>query len=108
MEAIAKLQSARLSAQKARLVADQIRGLPVSKATDILSFSSKKAAGLIKKILLSAISNADYAGADVDFLSISGIWVDEGKSYKRMMPRAKGRSNQILKRTCHITIKVAE
>lgn len=107
MEVAAKLRGARLSAQKARLVADQVRGKPVEEALDILKFSSKKAAAIIRKVLESAIANAEHnEGADVDELSVSTIFVDEGMTLKRIRPRAKGRADRILKRTCHITVKV--
>ncbi|NVK38592.1 MAG: 50S ribosomal protein L22 [Gammaproteobacteria bacterium] len=109
METVAKLKSARLSAQKARLVADQIRGRSVADALNILSFSPKKGAELIKKVLESAIANAEHNdGADVDELKVSTIFVDEAMTMKRIRPRAKGRADRILKRTCHITVKVAE
>jgi large subunit ribosomal protein L22 len=109
METIAKLKSARLSAQKARLVADQIRGKSVADALNILSFSPKKGAELLKKVLESAIANAEHNdGADVDELKVSTIFVDEAMTMKRIRPRAKGRADRILKRTCHITVKVAE
>lgn len=108
-EAIAKYKYARLSAQKARLVADQIRGLTIAKAIDILAFSTKKAALLINKTLQSAIANAEHnAGADIDELKISKIFIDEAGAYKRWQARAKGRGNRILKRLCHITIKVSD
>lgn len=109
MQAEAKLKTARLSAQKARLVADQIRGLQVEKALNLLTFSTKKGAVLIKKILESAIANAENnAGADVDELKVSAIQVNEGQSMKRIRPRAKGRANRITKRTSHIVVTVAE
>jgi large subunit ribosomal protein L22 len=109
MEVAAKLNHARLSAQKGRLVADQIRGLPVDKARDILAYSPKQAAGLIKKILESAIANAEHnEGADIDELKVSTIFVDEGPTLKRIRPRAKGRADRIFKRTCHITVKVSD
>jgi large subunit ribosomal protein L22 len=109
METVAKLKSARLSAQKARLVADQIRGKSVADALNILTFSPKKGAELIKKVLESAIANAEHNdGADVDELKVSTIFVDEAMTMKRIRPRAKGRADRILKRTCHITVKVAE
>ncbi|WP_406665765.1 50S ribosomal protein L22 [Gallaecimonas sp. GXIMD1310] len=109
MEAIAKHRFARTSAQKARLVADQVRGLPVAKAIDVLTFSDKKAAGLVKKVLDSAIANAEHnLGLDIDELQVAKIFVDEGPTMKRIMPRAKGRADRILKRTSHITVVVAE
>jgi large subunit ribosomal protein L22 len=105
----AKLTHARLSAQKGRLVADQIRNLPVERALDILTFSNKKAAALIKKVLESAIANAEHNdGADIDELKVKAICVDEGPTLKRWRARAKGRGNRILKRTSHITVTVAE
>ena len=98
-----------MSAQKARLVADQIRGLSVEAALDVLQFSNKKGADIIKKVLESAIANAEHNdGADVDELKVSTIFVDEGMTMKRIKPRAKGRADRILKRSCHITVKVAE
>jgi large subunit ribosomal protein L22 len=109
MEISAKLKNAPLSAQKARLVGDQIRGLPVEKAIDTLRFSTKKAAAIYKKILESAIANAEHnEGADIDELKITTVYVDEGPTLKRFKARAKGSANHILKRTCHITVKVAE
>ena len=105
----AKQSYARISAQKVRLVADQIRGLPVEKAINILSFSPKKAAVLMKQVLNSAIANAENNdGADIDELYVSSVMVDEGATMKRMSPRAKGRGNRILKRTSHITVVVDE
>jgi large subunit ribosomal protein L22 len=109
MEVAAKLRGARLSAQKARLVADQVRGMQVAEALNLLTFSPKKAAGLIKKVLESAIANAEHnEGADIDELRVSTIFVDEGMTMKRIRPRAKGRADRILKRSCHITVKVAD
>ena len=109
MEVGAKLKGAKLSAQKARLVADQIRGKSVAEALNILTFSTKKAAHLVKKVLESAIANAEpNEGADVDELSVARIMVDEGVTLKRIKPRAKGRADRILKRSCHITIAVAD
>jgi len=109
MEVAAKLRGAQLSAQKARLVVDQIRGKRVEEALEVLAFSSKKAAVIIKKVLESAIANAEHnEGADVDELKISTIFVDEGITMKRIRPRAKGRADRILKRSCHITVKVAD
>lgn len=108
-EVIAIHRYAHISAQKARLVMDQIRGLSVAKANDILNFSPKKAARLIKKVLDSAVANAEHNnGADIDELKVSTAFVNEGSSQKRMHARAKGRGVRILKRTCHITVKVAE
>ena len=109
MQVQAKLRGARLSAQKARLVADQVRGRQVEEALDLLTYSSKKGADVIKKLLNSAIANAEHnEGADVDELKISKIYVDEGMTMKRIMPRAKGRADRILKRSCHISITVAD
>ncbi|CAH0524498.1 50S ribosomal protein L22 [Vibrio hippocampi] len=109
MEAIAKHNFARISPQKARLVADQIRGKNVDQALELLTFSNKKAAELIKKVLESAIANAEHnEGADIDDLSVAKIFVDEGPIMKRIMPRAKGRADRILKRSCHITVVVAD
>ena len=109
MEVAARLKGARMSAQKARLVADQIRGKSVEEALDILQFSGRKGADIIKKVLESAIANAEHNdGADVDELKVSTIFVDEGMTMKRIQPRAKGRADRILKRSCHITVKVAE
>jgi len=109
MEAIAKHRYARTSAQKARLVADQVRGLSVDKALNILTFSPKKAAVLVKKVLESAIANAEHnEGADIDALRVATIMVDEGPSMKRIRPRAKGRADRILKRTAHITVVVSD
>jgi large subunit ribosomal protein L22 len=109
VEVVAKLKGAKLSAQKARLVADQIRGQSVETALEILQFSGKKGAEIIKKVLESAIANAEHNdGADVDELRVSTVFVDEGMTMKRIKPRAKGRADRILKRSCHITVKVAE
>lgn len=109
METLAKLKYSRMSAQKCRLVADQVRGLPIEQALNLLAFSTKKAAVFIKKVLESAIANAEHNnGADVDELRISSIYIDEGPSMRRFQARAKGRGNQILKRTCHITVKVSD
>jgi large subunit ribosomal protein L22 len=109
METSAKLSNARVSPQKCRLVADQIRGLSVAKAIDLLAFSPKKSAKLIRKVLESAIANAEHNdGADVDELLVSSVFVNEGAVMKRMKARAKGRGNRILKRTCHVTVKVSE
>ena len=108
-QAIAKYRTARISPQKVRLVADQVRGKSVSSALEILTFSNKKAADIVKKVLNSAIANAEENhGADIDNLSVTKIYVDEGPVMKRMMPRAKGRADRILKRSSHITVVVAE
>ena len=109
MEVSAKLSGATISAQKARLVADQIRGKSAEEALDILTFSNKKAAAVVLKLLNSAIANAEHnEGADVDELKVSSIFVNEGRTLKRLKPRAKGRADRILKRSCHITVKVAD
>ena len=108
-EVAAVLRGARLSAQKARLVADQIRCKNVAEALDILTFSGKKGADIIKKVLESAIANAEHnEGLDVDELRVSTVMVDEGPTLKRIKARAKGRADRIFKRTCHITVKVAD
>jgi len=109
MEVSAILRGTRLSAQKGRLVADQIRGLPVDKALNILTFSPKKGAGVIKKVLESAIANAEHnEGADIDTLKVKTIYVDQGSVLKRFTARAKGRGNRISKPTCHITVTVGD
>ena len=104
---IAVARNIHLSAQKGRLVADQIRGLPVAQALNILAFSPKKGAGIIKKALESAIANAEHNdGADIDELKVKTIYIDKAASLKRFMARAKGRGNRIEKQTCHITVSV--
>ncbi|MER2491471.1 50S ribosomal protein L22 [Catenovulum sediminis] len=109
MQVLAKHKFARLSPQKGRLVADQVRGLPVSAALEILAFSPKKGADLVKKVLMSAIANAEHnEGADIDELSVAKIFVDEGPVMKRIRPRAKGRADRIIKRTSHITVVVSD
>ena len=109
MQTFAKLTYARISPQKCRLVADQVRGLPVEKALTLLSFSPKKAAGIVRKVLESAIANAEHnEGADIDELKVSAICVDEGPVLKRFNARAKGRADRIIKRTSHITVTVAD
>ncbi len=108
MQVSAKLSNAPLSAQKGRLIADQIRGLNVEKALQVLTFSPKKAAHLVKKVLESAIANAEHnEGADIDELTVSTVFVDEGPTHKRMRARAKGRGVRILKRHSHITVTVS-
>ena len=107
-QTVAKLRFARISPQKARLVADQIRGKKVGLALQILEFSPKKAADLIMKLLESAIANAEHNdGADVDELRVAAVMVDEGPTMKRFHARAKGRGTQIIKRSSHITVQVA-
>ncbi|MGA7982984.1 MAG: 50S ribosomal protein L22 [Chromatiaceae bacterium] len=109
MQAEAKLKYARISAQKARLVADQIRGLKVEKALNVLSFSARKGASIIKKVLESAIANAEHnEGADIDELKVAVVKIDEGPTMKRIRARAKGRANRVMKRTSHISLTVAE
>jgi large subunit ribosomal protein L22 len=109
MEVTAMLRNARVSAQKCRLVADQIRGLPVDRALQWLTFSPKRSAALVKKVLESAIANAEHnEGADVDELKVCRIYVNEGPTYRRFRPRAKGRANRILKRSSHITVAVGD
>jgi large subunit ribosomal protein L22 len=109
METQAVLRHARISPQKARLVANQVRGMQVEKALNVLKFSNKKAADLIKKVLDSAIANAEHNdGADIDELKVSTIFVDEGPTLKRIKTRAKGRADRIFKRSCHITVKVSD
>ena len=109
MQTSAKLSYARISAQKLRLVADQIRSKSAEEALQVLSFSPKKGADIIKKVLESAIANAENnEGADIDELKVSSIFVDEGPTHKRMRARAKGRGNRILKRTSHVTVMLAD
>lgn len=107
METTATIRGVRISAQKARLVADLIRGKSVEQALNTLTFTPKKAAGIIKKALESAIANAEHNdGADIDELRVTTIFVDKGQSLKRFSARAKGRGNRIEKQTCHIVVKV--
>ena len=109
MQTNAVLRGVRLSPQKGRLVANQVRGLAVDKALNILKFSPKKGARIIKKVVESAIANAEHNdGADIDELKITRILVEEGPVYKRFMPRAKGRAAKILKPTCHIFVTVGD
>lgn len=109
MQAVAKLRYVRISAQKGRLVADQIRGLPVEQALNILAFSKKKGADLMKKVLDSAIANAENnEGADIDELKVSSVMIDEGPTMKRIRARAKGRAARILKRSSHFTVTVSD
>jgi large subunit ribosomal protein L22 len=105
----ARIRHARISAQKARLVADQIRGLQVEQAINLLMFSSKKGAGIIKRVLESAIANAEHnEGADIDELKVAGVQINEGPTIKRIRARAKGRAGRIFKRTSHISVTVGE
>jgi large subunit ribosomal protein L22 len=109
MNAQATLRGVRLSAQKGRLVADQVRGLRVDQALNLLTFSPKKGAKIIKKVLESAIANAEHnLGLDVDELKVSTIYVEKGPVLKRFTARAKGRGNRIVKPTCHIYVTVAD
>ena len=109
MQVSAILRGTRLSSQKARLVADMVRGKRVDLALNILTFSPQKAAFTIKKVLESAIANAEHnEGADIDELKVKTIYVDQGSSLKRFTARAKGRGNRIIKPTCHITVTVGD
>jgi large subunit ribosomal protein L22 len=109
MEVSATLKQAHISPQKARLVADQVRGMPVENALNLLMFSQKKAAGMVRKVLESAIANAEHnEGADIDELKVSAIFVNEARTLKRFRARAKGRGTRILKRNSHITVTVGD
>lgn len=109
MKVQAKMLNTRISAQKVRIVANEVRGDSVAKALDKLAFSPKKAAGLVKKVLESAISNAENNnGLDIDNLKIAEIFADKGTTLKRFRARAKGRGTRILKRSSHITVVVSE
>jgi len=109
MEVSAILRDASISAQKCRLVVDLVRKMPVQKALQTLAFTNKKAAGLVKKLLESAIANAEHNnGADVDELVICTAFVDQATPLKRIKSRAKGRANRIVKQSCHITLKVSD
>ena len=109
MEVSATAKRLRISAQKMRLVADQVRGKPVADALDILTFSTTKGAVLVRKVVESAIANAENnEGADIDELKVSAIYVDEGLTMKRLKTRAKGRADRIFKRTSHITVTVSD
>ena len=109
MQTTATLRGVRLSAQKGRLVADQIRGLPVDRALSVLAFSPKKGAKIIKKVLESAIANAEHNdGADIDELTVKTIYIDKADTLKRTSARAKGRGNIIGKQSCHIHVVVGD
>ena len=109
MQVSATMKNVALSPQKARLVADEIRGLRVAKAIEFLIFADKKAAGFIKKVLESAIANAEHnEGADIDDLKVGEICVDQATSLRRFQARAKGRANRIIKRRCHIRVVVSD
>ena len=107
METKAIVRGVRLSADKGRLVADLVRGKRVDQALNILAFTQKKAAGIVKKALESAIANAEHNdGADIDELKVTSIYVEQGATLKRFSARAKGRGNRISKPTCHIFVAV--
>ena len=109
MQVSATLKHARISPQKCRLIADQVRGMPVEKALNVLTFSPKKAAGMVRKVLESAIANAEHnEGADIDELTVAAIYVNAGRTMKRFRARAKGRGTRILKRNSHITVTVGD
>ena len=109
MATTATLKYTHLAPQKMRLVADQIRGLPVDSALNILNFSNKKSAAVIKKVLESAIANAEHNdGADIDELKIKDIFINQGPTHKRLRARARGRADRILKRTSHVTVTIEE
>jgi large subunit ribosomal protein L22 len=109
METKASLRGARMSAQKGRLVADMIRGKPVDQAMSILAYMPKKGAAIVRKVLESAIANAEHNdGADIDALKVKTIYVERGMFHKRFQARAKGRGNRVLKHTCHIYITVGD
>ncbi|HEU0204622.1 MAG TPA: 50S ribosomal protein L22 [Burkholderiaceae bacterium] len=109
METTATIRGVRLSAQKGRLVADLVRGKPVDKALNILGFTQKKAAGIIKKVLESAIANAEHNdGADIDELRVTRICVEQGPTLRRFSSRAKGRGTRINKKTCHVFVTVGD
>jgi len=109
MEVQAKLYGVRLSAQKGRLVADLVRGQPIGAALNILNFTPKKGAKIIKKVLESAIANAEHNnGADIDELKVTTIFVEKGPVLKRFHARAKGRGNRIIKPTCHVFVTVGD
>ena len=108
-EVAAQHKGARISAQKARLVVDLIRGKQVPLALNVLKFNNKKAAGIVRKVLLSAVANAENnVGLDLENLLVTKAYVNEGMTMKRVNPRSKGRADRIFKRSCHITVKVAE
>ena len=109
MTTTARLKYSRIAPQKLRLVADQIRGLPVDEAMELLEFSNKKGAAVIRKVLAAAIANAEHNdGADIDELTVSAIMVDQGPTYKRLRPRARGSADRLLKRTSHLSVTVEE
>ena len=109
MEMTAKIRFTRISPYKVRLVADMVRGKPVGIARDLLNLTDKKASGLVKKLIDSAVANAGQnKDIDVDNLYVGRIFVDQGPSWKRFRPLSMGRFNRILKRTSHITVVLEE
>ena len=109
MEASATLRHARLSPQKARLVADQLRGLPVERAIEVLMFAKPKASIVLKKVLESAVANAEHnEGADIDELAVGAVTIDQGPTFRRFRARARGRASRITKRTSHIKVTVTD
>mgnify|MGYP001203441595 CR=1 FL=1 len=109
MDALATYKYAHISAQKVRLVIDQIRGMDVEQASTLLRFSPKKAAAVVKKVLDSAIANAEHnEGADIDDLRVVRAYADVGPTMKRFRARARGRGDRILKRSCHVTVVVGD
>lgn len=109
MDVSATLRHARLSPQKARLVADQLRGLPIERAIEVLAFAKPKAASTLKKVLESAIANAEHnEGADIDELRVGTVYIDQGPTFRRHRARARGRASRITKRTSHITLSVTD
>ena len=109
MQVSATAKRLRVSPRKARLVVDLVRGMPVGEALDVLSFSTQKSAGLVRKVLESAIANAETnENADIDELKVAEIYVNKGVTMKRIKPRAKGRADRIFKRSCHVTVTVTD
>ena len=109
MTTSATLKFTHLSPQKMRLIADQVRGMSADSAVTLLSFSNKKGAKIVKKVLESAIANAENNdGADIDELKITSVEVNQGPTMKRLRPRARGRADRIIKRTSHLIVKVSE
>ncbi|MBT8144737.1 MAG: 50S ribosomal protein L22 [Gammaproteobacteria bacterium] len=109
MEVAAKLRYARISPQKCRLIADMVRGKPVGEALQVLEHTPNKGAGIVRKVIESAIANAEHnEGADIDELRVASIMIDQAPTFKRWQPRAKGRANRILKQNSHITVRVAD
>ena len=109
MEVSSKLKFIRMSPLKGRLVAKQIKGMTVERALNVLTFSPQRASAVVKKVLESAIANAEHnEGADIDELKVKNVCIDEGPVHARMRARAKGRGTRILKRTSHVTVSVAD